>query len=371
MALQETHGAPADLNELLKVFPDCWGCGTFAGTVALVARSFLAEATSIIAQPIELGRPLRVVVEFLGGSLNVVAVHSDPAQELGLRRYWLQRALVTRGESPCTLTMLLGDLNVTMPGECRLDVLSDARDFSGASGSRIISATIGNSPLKASAGQAGAMVASGLISAFDHAFCDMAPVDLIDIRPSARLLGRPTDPDAVSDHVPLLVRIPADRGRLAGRRGWPAWVFRTAEFAQTVASLRLSSTGMATDIEYARAMLQAAAARALESCALRPATTDEERLYWGFLSCRAQRRGVSAQSVGHVPLTHYFNIYSIRRGATRATSCASKCARWPMQLRRRVSQCVLTRRTWRYARRAVCICFGCEARRVRGFLLSL
>lgn len=45
VTLQETHGHAADLSELLKMFPDCLGMGTFAdsrnagGTIVLLLRS--------------------------------------------------------------------------------------------------------------------------------------------------------------------------------------------------------------------------------------------------------------------------------------------------------------------------------------------
>lgn len=42
---------------------------------------------------------------------------------------------------------------------------------------------------------------------------------------------------------------------------------------------------MATDLGYALGMLQVAAA----ACALREASTDEERLDWGLLTCLGRR----------------------------------------------------------------------------------
>lgn len=84
--LQETHVHVADLVELLKVFQDCKWTGTFAdspnagGTSVLLRRSFAVEAVSVVYHPIEVGRSPRVMVDFQAGSLNLVAMHSDPAQ---------------------------------------------------------------------------------------------------------------------------------------------------------------------------------------------------------------------------------------------------------------------------------------------------
>lgn len=48
--------------------------------------------------------------------------------------------------------------------------------------------------------------------------CGLSPVDLINIKPSARLWGRPTGACAHSDQIALLARTPNARERLMGRR---------------------------------------------------------------------------------------------------------------------------------------------------------
>lgn len=114
-ALQEVHGQDADLVELMNICPGCLGTGTFSasqnagGTAVLLHRSFLVAATSLVSQPTKIGRSMRVMVDRPSGSLNIVAIHSDPAQAVGLRRNWLRHALGTRGESPRTLTIAVGD----------------------------------------------------------------------------------------------------------------------------------------------------------------------------------------------------------------------------------------------------------------------
>lgn len=90
VALQETHGHNEDLAELLKMF---LGCGVAAGrnsggAVVLVRLSFLATATSTVSMPNEPGQALRVMMDFVAGSLNVAAFHSDLAQSSGVRKQW-------------------------------------------------------------------------------------------------------------------------------------------------------------------------------------------------------------------------------------------------------------------------------------------
>lgn len=190
--------------------------------------------------------------------------------------------------------MAVGDLNVTMAGDCRFDVENGNRDYADDAIGVWLQESAGYFREVAYEGFSRAGRRAGKIrflSAIDHALCDLSPVNLIDFKPTARLRGRPTDPGALSDHVPLLVRFPVDRGRPLGRRGWLAWLFKAPEFSAAVPGLRLSVEGMRADVEYARGMLQAAAERALLACSVRAATSDEEKRYWWLIACRARRRG--------------------------------------------------------------------------------
>lgn len=101
VALQWRHGHAADLGELLKVFPACFGVGALADlrsarcTFVLVRKALLSDATSILPQPLEGGRSIRMMQEFPNGSANLLAIHSDLAQTVALRRHWLRHSLCT------------------------------------------------------------------------------------------------------------------------------------------------------------------------------------------------------------------------------------------------------------------------------------
>lgn len=63
----------------------CWGvvilpareCKRKGGTIVLIRRSFLNEAVSAVSQPIEPGRSLRVMLDFVEGPSNIAAVHGS------------------------------------------------------------------------------------------------------------------------------------------------------------------------------------------------------------------------------------------------------------------------------------------------------
>lgn len=286
VTLQETHGMSDNLAELLKMFPDCWACGTFAdsrnagGTAILPRLSFLLMATSVVSQPIEPRQSIRLMIDFSGGSLNVIAIHSDPSQALGLRRHWLRQALEARGESGRVLTLALDCLSASMPDDGRFDLADGARDYPiGVWLQEVFrdSCQVAHEGCSRPVGGRAGFVFD-LLWTILSAICHRSPSSTSSRRRNSPGSSRT---QVHSDHVPLSVRVPVDLGRPLGRRGWPAWLFQTAEFVAAVARLRLSDVGMATDLEYARGMLQAAAARELPACALSEARTDEERLYWG------------------------------------------------------------------------------------------
>lgn len=64
----------------------------------------------------------------MAASLDGVALHSDLAQSNGVRKQRLPRALGSRDESEQFLTVALGGFNLTLPGDCRLDMEDGGRD---------------------------------------------------------------------------------------------------------------------------------------------------------------------------------------------------------------------------------------------------
>lgn len=151
--LQDTHGHVADLGELLKMFPDCLGMGTVAdsrnvgGTIVLLRRSFVAEVVSVVSHRLEGGKSLRAMIDFSFGSLDLLAIRSDPAQACtgrGLASQLVAASARMHGESARALAVAMGNFKVTMPGDCRYDVLEVGRDYSkalSALGSRSVSVT--------------------------------------------------------------------------------------------------------------------------------------------------------------------------------------------------------------------------------------
>lgn len=155
-----------------------------------------------------------------------------------MRKHGIRRALQTRGETPRTLTVAVGDSNLTRPGDCRIDVRDGSREYVDDPFGVWLQESFGDYREVGYSGFSWAGRRDGhirFLSALDHLLCDMPPVDLVDMRPDARLVGRPPDPAVLPDHVPLLVRFPRDSGRPAARRGWPTWVLMSPEFQDAVA----------------------------------------------------------------------------------------------------------------------------------------
>ncbi len=59
------------------------------------------------------------------------------------------------------------------------------------------------------------------LSAIDRILVDFEPAELIDVRPVAIALVRPTGKHSLSDHFQIVAGLRADGRRPASRRGWP------------------------------------------------------------------------------------------------------------------------------------------------------
>ena len=300
VAIQESHGTEEDLQELLKLWPDVRGYGTFhsnpaaGGSLILVRRSFSSSASSSYHRPLEPGRSLQLLLHFPGASLNLICIHSDPSQAAGVRRHWLRLALGTRSLDDSELTIALGDFNLTLPGDYRLDISNDTRDYATDSLGTWLHSEMGDFRAVGYEGFSRAGRSGGVLryfSAIDLVLSDLRPLDLIDIRPSAHTLGKISDPLAVSDHIPVIATFPQLGPRPASRRGWPKWLFNTSEFQDAIAGPNIKEKYLNENIDYARGMLQATCSRALAACSRRPASSDAERLHWALVAMRALRDG--------------------------------------------------------------------------------
>ncbi len=134
---------------------------------------------------------------------------------------------------------------------------------SPASGTTLTRIVLGCRTPLGSFGRSGTMVSdvpAGVIrrlAAIDHILCDMLPFDLVDLHPVAFAVGRITDPHAVSDHCPVVLRFPRLGGRPSGHRGWPTWLMDTDDCKAEVGGPDIDEARL-KGIVYAKGMLQAA-----------------------------------------------------------------------------------------------------------------
>lgn len=86
-----------------------------------------------VISPDKVWRLCEVVADPDGG-LPQLKVHIPAFTELGIKQHderkrWLRLALASRDESGKKLTLALGDFNVTLPGDYRLDLADGGRDY--------------------------------------------------------------------------------------------------------------------------------------------------------------------------------------------------------------------------------------------------
>ncbi len=66
-------------------------------------------------------------------------------------------------------------------------------------------------------------------SPIDHILVDLSPMELRNLKPVAHLIGKSTDPNALSDHVPMCALFRQDLGRPNAKRVLPRRIAGTPE----------------------------------------------------------------------------------------------------------------------------------------------
>ncbi len=128
---------------------------------------------------------------FDSAALNGVAVHSNSALPTGSRKHSLEVVLRVRASSPQTLSVVLGDFNVTFQGDHRSDLQRNVNDFADDLIGAWIMRTFGEISAIGYEGYSRCGAAGGVVrslDAIDHV--------LVDLPPIARLLplGAPDGP---------------------------------------------------------------------------------------------------------------------------------------------------------------------------------
>ena len=126
VATQETHGTEMDVHTMDRE------CGTHlhflstiqdrsaGGVCPPICKKFLAKFNFHFVVPILLGRALRLRADGPEGSLDVFNLHLDPNMDSVQLRHLLDEITSNMDREREVLTVIIGDLNIAMPGDPKM-----------------------------------------------------------------------------------------------------------------------------------------------------------------------------------------------------------------------------------------------------------
>jgi exonuclease III len=241
IGLQEVHGSASDMTEVFKAMPG-WACylspsaSPAAGGVALlVHQALLAKASSSFHQVLLEGRGLRTHLQFATFALNVITLHLEPAAPRHVHRNLLHQALGS-ADRALHATFLLADLNLCMPGDCRLHLDNLHADEHDDVTGHWLATTFPNFTIADHDGHTRIGRREGapsVLSRIDYVMSDIAKPTLLDSRFSAHVLGDLFKMTA-SDHAAVIAHLHPPRSSPTSRPCVPSWMSSSAAFKDRV-----------------------------------------------------------------------------------------------------------------------------------------
>ncbi len=157
---------------------------------------------------------LQVTLDGPDAQVNIVAVHSNPADPTPARKAALSEAFVTADRSRF-ISVVLGGVNEVFPGDVRLNLDNEQSDLQDDNIGKFIRDSAPNfsaigcdgfAPCDHLAGQA------RRLSAIDHILIGLDPLAGVDLKPLGHVLGKPASLAQPSDHVPVVARLSTSPG---------------------------------------------------------------------------------------------------------------------------------------------------------------
>jgi endonuclease/exonuclease/phosphatase family metal-dependent hydrolase len=244
VAMQEVHGTVEAMHETFKELPGwlsfCSPClAPGAGGIAiLVRRQLLHQASGILPRTLHAGRALQVLLQLPSITLNLIALHVDPAAPREAQHDVIRRSLATCDPALHT-TILMADLNACMPGDTRINLTNlQAEDHDDSLGqwfahhfpNLIIAEHDGHTRIGYRDGK------PHTLSRIDYVMTDLPKVTALDARFAAHVHGNLLTFRA-SDHAAVIARLHPPRTSPSNRRMVPSWQSTSSSFKAMVDTL--------------------------------------------------------------------------------------------------------------------------------------
>ncbi len=244
VAMQEVHGTVEAMLETFKEFPGwipyCSPCVVpgAGGIAILVRRQLVHQARSILHRPIHPGRALQVLLQLATVTLNLIALHVDPAAAREAQHDLIRRSLAA-GDPSTHATILMADMNACMPGDTRINLTNlHAEDHDDSLGQWFAS-HFPNFIIAEHDGHTRIGYRDGnphTLSRIDYVMSDLPKVTALDARFAAHVHGNLFTLRA-SDHAAVIARLHPPRTSPSNRRMVPSWQSSSTSFKAMVDTL--------------------------------------------------------------------------------------------------------------------------------------
>jgi hypothetical protein len=261
----------------------------------LVSPELRRQALDIVFHEVVPGRAALLLIRTATATINIINVHSDPRASAPVRKAMFTKALRTAAPEENITTLIMGDFNITLPGDSRLDLesgeLQHAEDLLG----RWFSTSFPNLTVIDHPGFTRCGLAHGVpryLSTLDYIMTDLPRTEVLDRHPIGHVIGNPAVKTNPSDHVPLAAVFHICPTTPPNRKNFPSWLTKHPFFAEEVQAISARSEfsiaappGL-NDIEE---LLTVAAIRAQARLRALPPAGLDARLHWTLIAIRGLR----------------------------------------------------------------------------------
>jgi endonuclease/exonuclease/phosphatase family metal-dependent hydrolase len=300
--IQEAHGQPGDAVTLAREAASHMHYASFApspaagGVIISISNAFAAAFTSFEEDVLAPGWCFALRCRGPGVATQFINIHVEPALNFSDKVRLLELIAVT-ASSFDGVTFMAGDFNFVHSDEARFQ-LEDCRD------------TIGDSRLALrfevlftdftelhQAAYTRRQVTAGItttLSRLDRIYTNMQPCLLHDYVVHTHAVGYITNPNNISDHIPVSACLQPPTSRTSSCPRLSSWTLKHPEFMVTSRDLLdtcpLPSSGIA-GISVLREVLHATAKVVLDIGGAEGASTTPQMLYWSLMAMRGARDG--------------------------------------------------------------------------------
>ena len=313
--IQEAHGQPGDAVTLIREAPNHLHFASFApsqaagGVIISLSNAFAADFTSFEEVVLAPGWCYALRCLGLGVALQFINIHIEPALSYTNKVLLLELIAATAASFDGT-TFMAGDFNFVHSDEARFQI-AECKDFMGDTrlALRFEAIFAGFTELHQAA-YTRRQVTNGVtttLSRLDRLYTNMQPCLLQDYVTHTHAIGYITNPNNISDHIPVCASLQPPTTSSSYCPRLSAWTLKHPEFMATSRDLLddcpLPRSGLA-GLSVLREVLHATAKVILDIGGAEGASTTSQKLYWTLMAMRGGRdgrHGLVSRALGAYP----------------------------------------------------------------------